>query len=286
MLSQAKFQGYLDRIGYQSKAGEMLQPSIETLRTLHEAHVSNIPFENIDVFIGKTIKLDEESIYSKLVEQKRGGYCYETNELFALALEYIGFKVHRLVSRVLFPETRSRGHKILLIEIKHSDGVSYWLADLGFGANSLRYPVLLPRNEVLLDKQQNDVFQIIKEKDKFDNIFYTLQLKIKDKMTNLYSFNLQETLSIDFELLNFALSKKDDSPFIKQRICAKLVPNGRLLLVDNILKLRTDAGVKEEVLDYDQYLSVLEKTFAIKLDCQEEQGLKMKLAQPARLTFF
>jgi arylamine N-acetyltransferase len=83
---------YLARIGYAGPAG----PSEEALTALHRAHLAAIPFENLDILLGRDIRVDLESIQAKLVYARRGGYCYEHGQLFGAALERLGFSVDRL----------------------------------------------------------------------------------------------------------------------------------------------------------------------------------------------
>src|SRR5712671_5691298 len=98
MDSPANFDlpAYLARIGYSA----VVRPDLGTLRALHEAHVTQIPFENFDILLGRGIRIDLESVQAKLVRGGRGGYCFEHNALFAAALEAIGFAVTRLSARV------------------------------------------------------------------------------------------------------------------------------------------------------------------------------------------
>jgi N-hydroxyarylamine O-acetyltransferase len=77
-----------------------LAPNLATLQALHLAHATHITFENLDVLMGKPIRLDLESLATKLIQGGRGGYCFEQNALFAGALEEIGFRVTRLAARV------------------------------------------------------------------------------------------------------------------------------------------------------------------------------------------
>src|SRR4051812_7385068 len=105
---------YLQRIDY---AGER-RPTLAVLDALHLAHATHIPFENLDVLLGKPPKLDLDSLQAKLVRGGRGGYCFEQNLLFAAALEAVGFRVTPLAARVRFGSTRvnSRTHMTLLVE--------------------------------------------------------------------------------------------------------------------------------------------------------------------------
>jgi N-hydroxyarylamine O-acetyltransferase len=127
---------YLARIGY---AGTV-QPDHPTLFALHRAHVQAIPYENLGIHLGQSLTLDEAQIFTKIVELRRGGWCYEMNALFAWALRRIGFRVSLLASTV----GRNRqgaviegDHLVLLVEADH-----LYLADVGFG-NGLREPLPL-----------------------------------------------------------------------------------------------------------------------------------------------
>ena len=132
---------YLARIAY---AGT-LDPTLETLKALHFAHTSAIPFENLDILLGRVISLNLADLQAKLVTSRRGGYCFEQNALFAAALESLGFDVIRLAARVRFgtTEIRPRTHMLLEVRVDHE----LWLADVGFGCSSPLYPVRLRQGE-------------------------------------------------------------------------------------------------------------------------------------------
>src|SRR5262249_40888697 len=118
---------YRQRIGY---TGE-LAPTRAVLEALHLAHATHVPFENLDIQLGRPIRIDLESLQSKLVCGRRGGYCFELNTLFAAVLERTGFRVTRLAARVRLSATRllPRTHMLLRVE---AGGAAY-LADVGFG---------------------------------------------------------------------------------------------------------------------------------------------------------
>jgi N-hydroxyarylamine O-acetyltransferase len=118
---------YLARMGY---AGDRA-PTIETLRALHRAHLHAVPFEDLDIHVGRPIRLDRDAFFRKVVGERRGGFCYELNGLFAELLGFLGYEVSLLSGRV----AREGGgfgpefdHLVLLV---HAGG--RWLADVGFG---------------------------------------------------------------------------------------------------------------------------------------------------------
>ena len=125
---------YLTRVGF---AGEP-RPDLETLRRLHRAHVENIPFENLDVALGRAVSRDPAAIFDKLVRRGRGGWCYEMNGLFAAVLETIGFDVVRMaggVMRATLGDTALGNHLVLAAQLDRR-----YLVDVGFG-NGLAEPM-------------------------------------------------------------------------------------------------------------------------------------------------
>src|SRR2546422_10512881 len=89
-------QSYLKRIAYRGS----VRPSIDVLRRLHVRHLLSVPFENLDIHLGRPIILDQELFYNKIVRDRRGGYCYELNGCFAWLLRELGFRGSMLSARV------------------------------------------------------------------------------------------------------------------------------------------------------------------------------------------
>ncbi len=120
---------YLGRTG----ARAPLAPSAEALADLQQAHVGAVPFENLDILLGRPIALDLESLQAKLVTARRGGYCFEQNTLFQAALETMGFEVTALAARVRVGATgiRARTHMLLRVDLPEGP----FVADVGFGAD-------------------------------------------------------------------------------------------------------------------------------------------------------
>ncbi|RKT82622.1 N-acetyltransferase [Saccharopolyspora antimicrobica] len=126
---KADLEGYLARIGHPAVPG----PSVAALRSLHEAHVQAIPFENVDVVLGQHPGTELDTIYDKLVRRRRGGYCFEHALLFAAVLENLGFDVERRMARVEPDGSGYRTHMMLRVRVEGADH----LADVGFGAGML-----------------------------------------------------------------------------------------------------------------------------------------------------
>ncbi|MFT6876683.1 MAG: N-hydroxyarylamine O-acetyltransferase [Granulosicoccus sp.] len=131
---------YLDRIQYRSD----LTPTLSVLKAIYVAHVCSIPFESIDVQLGRRLAISINDAYRKIVEQHRGGWCYEQNGLFGWALSEIGFQVTRLAASVMRnPEDDQSAvnHLCLLVTCPGGAQLQY-LADVGFGGGMFK-PLLL-----------------------------------------------------------------------------------------------------------------------------------------------
>ena len=118
---------YLARVGY----GDATPPDAETLRKLHRAHLLHVPFENLDIGLKRPIPCEADASLHKVVDERRGGFCYELNGAFAWLLPQLGFRVTLLSARVA-REDGSYGpdfdHLTLRVDLDEP-----WLSDVGFG---------------------------------------------------------------------------------------------------------------------------------------------------------
>ncbi|MGW8604261.1 arylamine N-acetyltransferase family protein [Streptomyces sp. NPDC055893] len=199
---------YLARIGYETERDGELAPDLRTLTALHRAHVRAVPFENLDVALGRPVPLDLKSLQAKLVERRRGGYCYEQNSLFAAVLERIGFTVTARGAR-----NRSRGaalppvtHALLVVAVEGEQ----WLADVGFGWQGPLEPVPL-RDGARVD-QSGWTFGIVVE----DEGIHVLRSLRPQGWADLYAFSPQTLYPGDFTVMNHYSSSHPQSRFLGQ----------------------------------------------------------------------
>lgn len=245
---------YLRRINLFGK----VSVNFEGLKSIHHAQHTSIPFENFDICLGGNIHLDPESIFQKLVKQKRGGYCFELNGLLLLALRAFNFDVRPLLGRVhLSGEPSGRSHQILLVTINNQ----IWIVDSGFGAESPPIPIPLTYNKPITF--ENLTYRLI-DSELFG---YMLQSKQGDSWKNLYSFDLSHVFDIDIKFGNHFTSTNPDSFFVKARMAALPIKDGMLTLHN--YRIKKVVNGKEEVIplqDDSSYLSILDKEFGIKID--------------------
>lgn len=232
----------------------------ESLKRIHRAQHLIIPFENLDIWIGRKINIDSTSIFKKLVQKKRGGYCFESNGLLLLALKSFGFEARPILGRVhVSGQPSGRSHQSTLVNF----GDDIWLVDAGFGAESPRTPIPLIPNKVV--SFEGISYRIIKS----EMFGYMLQNKTKNDWKNLYSFDLSPVLDIDLNLGNHITSTSPDSLFMTARIAAIPVENGVKTLYNDRLK-KTING-KEEIILLEvnaTSLKQIEKEFGIQLDAE------------------
>ncbi len=242
-----KLERYLQRINYTGSR----KITIDTLRELHRAHLFAIPYENLDIHLGRPLRLELDHIYHKLVEERRGGWCYEMNGLFAWALCELGFAVTLLGSSVGQPAKgagQDMDHLILLVQLEQP-----WLVDVGFGNGFLEPLPLLPGNYRLdfLDfrlEQQNDTWY-------FHNHLYGAQG---------YGFGLDPRLLPSFAPGCHTLQTSPESGFVRMTVCHRFTPQGLVSLRGATLKHITAAGVGEEEIQSPQrYAEVLGHIFGL-----------------------
>lgn len=210
---------YLDRINYHGKT----EVSADTLRALHIAHTLNVPFENLDVYDRKPILLDKESLYKKIVHNKRGGYCFEMNGLFSAVLKELGFKVSDLLARGAYQGIfTAKLHQALLVEIEDER----WLVDVGFGNEGLTAPLLL--QEGIDQPQFTQTYRLLKE----PKLGYVLQRKTGDGYADQYAFTLDARCPEDFLVSNHFTATYPDSFFVTTRFCTMPTEKGRITLTE------------------------------------------------------
>lgn len=247
-------EAYLERINYKGP----LTPTAETLRELQVAHLLAVPFENLSIHCGETIVLDDEALFTKIVEKRRGGFCYEMNGLFAALLRALGFDVSMLAAEVA--AAREFGpefdHMTLMVTLEQR-----WLVDVGFG-DSFMEPLLLDeRGEQV---QGSGVFQIVEAGDHL-----LLRRRTEDDAWKpLYRFTLQPHEYADYDEMCRYHQTSPESHFTKGRLCSLATRDGRVTLSDMRLITTSGAGQRQEQLleAQEEYHRILREQFGIVME--------------------
>jgi N-hydroxyarylamine O-acetyltransferase len=249
---------YLRRIGYSGA----LQPDVQTLHELQLAHLLTVPFENLDIGLKRPIRLDRFSLWNKIVVQRRGGFCYEVNGLFAWLLEQIGFDVAHLNARVYNAEKDSFGmdfdHLTLLVRVPHEP--RRWLVDVGFGDTFTR-PLELDKAQ--WQEQGLRAYRL----EPFQDGYQLWQRGFDGKVESQYYFDLvAHQFPAEYEAGCTYHQTSPQSTFTHKRIISRLTETGRVSL-DSDRLIITTSGQREEfpLASEDEYRSLLLKHFDITL---------------------
>ena len=244
-------EAYLKRINYHGP----LDPTPETLRALQVAHLFAVPFENLSIHAGEPIVLNEDALFAKIVERKRGGFCYECNGLFAGLLRALGFEVAMLGAGVAHAHGGfgpNFDHMALLVT--HNER---WLVDVGFGESFVE-PLLLDAREEQV--QGTRAFRIVEA----DEYLIVMRRNDRGDWEPQYRFTLQPYEFADYEAMCRFHQTSPESHFTKNLICSRATQAGRVTLSG--LKLITTSGSqrKEETLNSrEEYDRLLRDEFGI-----------------------
>jgi N-hydroxyarylamine O-acetyltransferase len=248
---------YCRRIGYSGPLG----PTLDVLRALTELHPAAIPFEAIDVLLDRGIDISPTAVDAKLIERRRGGYCYEQNGLFGRVLTAIGFDVAGLAANVrwMFAPGAAPGpltHRVLRVTI---DGVQ-WLADVGFGSCVPTSPLRLD----ILDPQftRHETFRIVPMGPQ-----RLLQALVDDRWQPVYSISSEPWLDSHYELANWYSSTHPASHFRHRLIVTRTTAEARHILADGRLTIRPAGGTADKhYLDAEQIMTALAEVFQLPVE--------------------
>jgi N-hydroxyarylamine O-acetyltransferase len=244
---------YLARIDYSGATA----PTEGNLRAIHYAHLCAVPFENLDIGLGRKIALNEDSILNKVVALRRGGFCYELNGAFAALLRALGFEVTLLSARV----ARTHGgegpefdHLTLRVDLQES-----WLADVGFGESFLR-PL-----RIGTDVEQEDAAGIFRLIERSGRIHMD-RAELDGRWTPQYSLSLQPRCLEEFASMCHFHQTSPDSSFTKNRICSRATPSGRVTLSGmKLIVTENDKRNERTLASEEEGMIALREQFGIAL---------------------
>jgi N-hydroxyarylamine O-acetyltransferase len=241
---------YLARIGHHGEVAA----DLTTVALLMRCQLQTVPFENLDVHAGKGVSLKPEDIVTKIIEHRRGGYCYEVNGLFAMALTALGVDWRFVGCRPMtYPARRPRTHMAILADFEGEE----WLCDVGFGSYGMRAPMHL--NEAAEVRQDDDAFQLMPLNERE----YLLRARVEGVWANQYGFDLSPHEWIDFLPANWLNSTHPETLFTQHRIVMRQTPEGRVILFDDRLKTVSHGVTTTRQIDAAELPGLLATTFGL-----------------------
>jgi N-hydroxyarylamine O-acetyltransferase len=248
---------YLARIQYV----QLPKPDVQTLHGLQLAHMLNVPFENLDIGFKRPIRLTEEALCDKIIVQRRGGFCYELNGLFAALLKEIGFRVTYLNARVYNRKGKlgiDFDHLALLVQIPNRPG--RWLVDVGFGDSF---------NEPLSFEEPGEQVQGLRSYrlEQMPAGYTVWQKNYDGSWERQYFFDLKpRSFPVDYEAACLYHQTSPQSSFTRGSIISKATPEGRVSLEEGRL-IVTRNGQRSESLvgNKAKYRALLKQYFGVTL---------------------
>jgi N-hydroxyarylamine O-acetyltransferase len=223
-------------------------PTLETLSGLLDAHMTCIPFENLDVLLGRPINLDLESVQNKLVRDGRGGYCMEHGMLFGGVLEQLGFKLHRHSARVVMQRPlieAPRTHMFLTVQF----GAQTFVVDPGFGS-------LAPRKPILLVETDGGVKEAAHWMIRCGNR-WIMRAQSGDDIVDAWSSTLEVENPVDFKMASHFTSSFPESPFVLNVMLRALTPDGYIAVMNRNVKVWRGDQYESSILANRQALRCL-----------------------------
>ncbi|WP_419321450.1 arylamine N-acetyltransferase family protein [Caulobacter sp. ErkDOM-E] len=265
---------YFARIGYEGPR----EPTLAVLRAITRKHPDAIPFENLDVLLGRGISIDPATIDAKLIAAGRGGYCYEQNGLLKRVLTAVGFNVEGLMARVLWmapvgAPPRPRSHMVLGVAI---DGET-WLADAGFGGCVLTAPLRLFSDEV--QDSPNGQLRIVDAGH--DGVAERqVQANLSGNWAPLYQVAKGAWADVDYEQVNYFTYTHPSSHFTWSMTVGRTTPTARYALKNNRLTHRdaTGALVEQRDLTVDELEATLRDVIGLPVEADWRPVLEKVVA--------
>jgi N-hydroxyarylamine O-acetyltransferase len=264
MSNEFHLDRYLARIGHNGAVAA----NLATLAALQASHVDAIPFEAIDPWLRRPVNLDLASLQNKLVDSRRGGYCFEQNALLKAALEAIGFEVTALAGRVrwMSPPDSPLGPKThMLLKVDLPEGP--YLADVGFGGCLLDAPL-----EFKTDVDQRTAmgnYRLCRS-----DALFSLSAKQPAGWRTMYVFDLQPQIPADYMLGNWFTSTSPLVPFTGRLIMERLARDERYRLNNRTFLIEAREGevtARRELASAGELAKVVNDIFRITLPAAAEE---------------
>ena len=259
MAGSLDLDAYLERVGW---SGD-LRIDLETLARLLRAHMLHIPFENLDVLLGRPVRLDVDSLQAKFVRAHRGGYCFEHASLFAAVLETTGFEPVRHASRVILFQSKTdspRGHMFLTVPLPEGT----YLVDPGFGPFAARAPLLL--SEDAHARTDHEAHWLVREGN-----HWILRAYMGDKPVDAWISTMEPENPIDFEVANHYMATHPDSPMRNLLIMCAIADDGRVTVMNRDLSVRRgDERETTPIADRTAFRRLLVDSFGFDLPEAEQ----------------
>jgi len=263
-MTPFELNAYLDRIEW----GRDTPPTLDTVGALLQAHMMHIPFENLDVLLGRPVRLDLDGLRDKLVRARRGGYCFEHMTLFAAVLEALGFRPVRHSARVVLrlPRTESpRTHMFLTLAVKDET----FVLDPAFGGTAAALPI--PLIECAPSGPGDATHWMVREGG-----YWIMRHLVGGRHTDGWVSTLEQDYPADFELASHFTATHPSSGFVNHLMLSVLKPDGRIGIIDRDVTVRRGGDIQSfQIADRAALRAILTEHFGF--DLPDVEGLRVPM---------
>lgn len=251
---------YLERIGLEKDTAKV-RPDFELIKKLQYAHVTHVPYENLDIMSNTPLRLDEYSLYKKIVENSRGGYCFELNALYNSLLVALGYKTINCFARYLRGEDKipMRRHRIMIAESPYTNGRIF--TDIGIGERAPRFALRLEENTV---QEQFSEKYCFKKEPFFGWVLYDFH---NGSWNKFMSFTEEPQIEEDYIGSSYYCEASPDSVFRQGNMVSLKTETGRMTIAGNAFRIFDNDKVTEtQISDKEHLNAILKEYFNISLN--------------------
>ena len=252
---------YLKRIGFDGEP----RPDRDTLFRLQHAHLTSVPYEDLDIYYRREFSLAYGAIYDKVVNRRRGGYCFELNGLFGWLLRQVGFRTEEYLGRWLKGEALAvplRRHRVIKVLM----GRRSYIADVGVGQRCPLEP--LEFRHGVVQERQGVRYRIVR-----DGLYNVVQTELDGEFVNFYSFDDAPQENIDFIYPHYYCCNNPASVFLRRIIVHMSTEEGRCSIAtalcpetgQEVPELRTSDGESSFLFSEKELSDALERYFGIRM---------------------
>lgn len=275
MTEAGALKAYLDRIGLTDAP----PATAEGLVTLQRAHRLAIPFENLDIMLGRGVDVSPGAVFDKLVGQRRGGYCFEQNGLFLRMLAALGFEARPLLARVWLGiaagDVPPRTHMLALVKVPGGQ----WIADVGFGGSMVPpLPLADGAGVAMPDGTRHLLRRAAMPGDPSGQ--WLLERDGPAAATDgraegagwvpQYGFSLEGIAPADIAAANHWTATAPGTRFTSLHVVSRVLPDGFAALSDRQLTLYSEGRAESwPVADASAYRALLDESFGIALPAED-----------------
>lgn len=245
-----KLAWYLERIGYEGQVA----PTLECLTQVHRRQAFTIPYENLDVQLGRPLDFDTERIFEKMVVRRRGGWCYEIHQILLWALKQIGFEAMLVTAGIYRHEKGDAmlgNHTAILVNLDQQT----YLADLGLG-DGIRDPIPLREGTY---RQGHLSFRLERVDDRYWR-FHNHELGYPNKI-DFRNEPAQLQILVDHSR---HLQTSSESIFVQNLVCQIMQPDSVTCLTGRVLRHKLPTGITKSVVSPDEFEPTIASVFGIR----------------------